>query len=159
MMTGALGGANYGNTAADPKNGIMYIMTQEYASIYKLAKVAPPKIDLSENEIKKVKTLYASTCQTCHGESMAGGAGPSLLNLGQRIFWDEFKGIVTNGSGQMPGFSHVDEETLKALYRYLGGNPRSFNFSRRGMENKTPEGPVVASGGVKIKPDAKRNAP
>src|SRR5690606_24674637 len=32
MMPGALGGANYGNTAADPKNGIMYILTQEYAS-------------------------------------------------------------------------------------------------------------------------------
>ena len=159
MMPGALGGANYGNTAADPKNGIMYIMTQEYASIYKLEKVGPPKIDLSENEIKKVKSLYASSCKTCHGANMNGGAGPSLLNLGQRIFWNEFKGIVTNGSGQMPGFSHVDEETLKALYRYLGGNPRSFNFGRRDMENKTPNGPVVASGGAKIKPDAKRNAP
>ena len=159
MMPGALGGANYGNTAADPKKGIMYIMTQEYASIYKLEKVAPPKIDLSENELKKVKSLYASTCKTCHGENMAGGAGPSLLNLGQRIFWDEFKGIVTNGSGQMPGFSHIDEETLKALFRYLGGNPMSFNFGRRDMESKAPEGPVVASGGAKIKPDAKRNAP
>ena len=159
MMPGALGGANYGNTAADPKKGIMYIMTQEYASIYKLEKVAPPKIDLSENELKKVKSLYASTCKTCHGENMVGGAGPSLLNLGQRIFWDEFKGIVTNGSGQMPGFSHIDEETLKALFRYLGGNPMSFNFGRRAMESNAPEGPVVASGGAKIKPDAKRNAP
>ena len=159
MMPGALGGSNYGNTAADPKKGIMYIMTQEYASIYKLEKVAPPKIDLSENELKKVKSLYVSTCKTCHGENMAGGAGPSLLNLGQRIFWEEFKGIVTNGSGQMPGFSHIDEETLKALYRYLGGNPMSFNFGRRNMESKAPAGPVVASGGAKIKPDAKRNAP
>jgi quinoprotein glucose dehydrogenase len=159
MMPGALGGANFGNTAADPENGIMYIQTQEYASVYKLEKVGPPKIDLSENDVKKVKSFYTGNCQTCHGENMAGGVGPSLVNVGQRIFYSEFKGIVTNGSGQMPGFTHVDEETLKALYRYLGGNPISFNFGRRGGDNTTPEGPVVATGGAKIRPDAKRNAP
>jgi len=158
MMPGALGGANYGNTGADPKNGILYIMTQEYASIYKLEKVGPPKIDLSNNEIKKVKSFYLSNCQTCHGKDMVGGVGPSLVNAGQRIFWDEFKGIVTNGSGQMPGFAHVDEETLKALYRFLGGNPRSFNFGRRGL-GPPPEGPVVDSAGATVKPDEKRNAP
>lgn len=158
MMPGALGGANYGNTGADQKNGIMYIMTQEYASVYKLKKVEPAKIDLSENEIKSVKLFYRSTCQTCHGEDMVGGVGPSLVNIGQHMFYDEFKNIVTTGRGQMPGFVHVDEETLRALYRYLGGNPRSFNF-RRNFEGKTPEGPVVATGGAAIKPDAKRNAP
>lgn len=158
MMPGALGGANYGNTGADPKNGILYIMTQEYASIYKLQKVGPPKIDLSSNEIRKVRTFYLSNCQTCHGKDMVGGVGPALVNAGQRIFWDEFKGIVTNGSGQMPGFAHVDEETLKALFRFLGGNPRSFNFGRRGG-NPPPEGPVVDSAGANVKPDEKRNAP
>ena len=58
----------------------------------------------------------------------------------------------------MPGFTHVDEETLKALYLYLGGNPRSFNFQRRPVEESTPEGPVVASGGATIPPDAQRGA-
>jgi quinoprotein glucose dehydrogenase len=158
MMPGALGGANYGNTAADPKKGMMYVMTHEYASVYRLKKVGPPKIDLSENEVKQVKTFYTSTCQTCHGENMSGGVGPSLANIGQHIFYDEFKNIITNGRGQMPAFAHVDEETLRALYRYVGGNPRSFNF-RRNFETKTPDGPVVASGGAKIKPDEKRNAP
>ena len=158
MMPGALGGANYGNTGADPKNGILYIMTQEYASVYKLEKVGPPKIDLSSNEIRKVKSFYLANCQTCHGKGMVGGVGPSLVNAGQRIFWDEFKGIVTNGAGQMPGFAHVDEETLRALYRFVGGNPRSFNFGRRGGDTP-PEGPVVDSGGATVRPDERRNAP
>lgn len=156
-MPGALGGANFGNTGADPNNGIMYIMTQEYASIYKLNKVVPPKIDLSAGEIKKVKAFYTSNCQTCHGKDMVGGAGPSLVNAGQRIFWDEFKGTVTNGKGQMPGFVHVDEETLKGLYRFLGGVPRSFNFGRRST-NEMPEGPVVGSGGATVKPDETRGS-
>jgi quinoprotein glucose dehydrogenase len=135
----------------------MYVMTQEYASIYKLNKVGPPKIDLSQNEIKRVKAFYTNTCQTCHGVNMAGGVGPSLVNIGQQMFYDEFKNVVTNGRGQMPGFVHVDEETLRALYRYVGGNPMSFNF-RRNFETKTPDGPVVASGGAKIKADATRGA-
>jgi quinoprotein glucose dehydrogenase len=158
MMPGALGGSNYGNTAADPKKGMMYILTQEHASIYKLNKVEPPKIDLSENEIQRINSLYTSTCQTCHGVNMVGGVGPSLKNIGQHIFYDEFRSAVINGKGQMPGFVHVDEETLKALYRYLGGNPMSINF-RRNLESKTPEGPVVASGGAKIKPDENRAQP
>jgi len=158
MMPGALGGSNYGNTAADPKNGMMYILTQEHASIYKLNKVEPPKIDLSENEIQRINTLYTSTCQTCHGVNMEGGVGPSLKNLGQHVFYDEFRSAVINGKGQMPGFVHVDEETLKALYRYLGGNPMSINF-RRNLEAKTPDGPVVASGGAKITPDENRGQP
>ena len=158
MMPGALGGSNYGNTGADPKNGLLYIMTQEHASIYKLEKVGPPKIDLSGNEIRKVKSFYLNNCQTCHGKDMVGGVGPSLVNAGQHIFWDEFKGVVTNGSGQMPGFAHVDEETLKALYRFLGGNPRSFNFRRRGG-GPPPEGPVVDSAGATVNPDEKRTAP
>ena len=91
---------------------------------------------------------------------MVGGAGPSLVNAGQRIFWGEFKDIVTNGRGQMPGFTHVDEETLKGLYRFLGGDPRSFNFpGRRPAANTPVDGPVVASGGAKIIPDAKKNTP
>jgi quinoprotein glucose dehydrogenase len=159
MMPGALGGANFGNTASNPEKGIMYVMTQEYASIYKLDKVRPPKIDLSENDIKKAKTLYINSCQTCHGVNMAGGVGPSLVNAGQRIFFDEFKSTVISGRGQMPGFTHVDEQTLTALYKYLGGNPSRFNFGRRIDTTTKIEGPVVASGGATIKPDDRRNAP
>lgn len=152
MMPGALGGSNYGNTAADPDKGILYILTQEHASIYKLNKVEPPKLDLSVGEIKRVKTLYTASCQSCHGIEMEGGVGPPLQNIGEHLFYDEFRSTVLNGKGQMPGFVHVDEETLKALYRYLGGNPRTFNI-RRNLEAQEVEGPVVASGGVKILPD------
>lgn len=159
IMPGPLGGANYGNTAADPEKGIVYVITQEHASVYKLEKVGPPKIDMSENDLKKAKALYINTCKTCHGEKMEGGVGPSLVNVGQRVFFDEFKSIVTGGRGQMPGFIHIEDQSVTALYRYLGGNPSRFNFGRRADTSKRPAGPVVASGGVKNKPDAKINAP
>ena len=158
MMPGALGGANYGNTASDPKNGLMYILTQEHASTYRLKKVESPKMDLSVDQIAQVKTFYASTCQPCHGKNMEGVTGPALVNAGQYIIYTEFKDIVLGGKGSMPGFTHVSEETLEALYRYLGGTPRSFNFPRR-PNAAPPKGPVVASGGATIKPDAQRSAP
>ncbi len=159
MMPGALGGANYGNTAADPKNGIMYILTQEYASVYKLEKVEPQKIDLSEGNLRKVQVYYTVNCQSCHGDKMQGMVGPSLVNLGQRMFYDEFRNTVLNGRGRMPGLIHVDEQTLASLFRYMGGIPRSFNFGRRGNDNRKVEGPVVDSGGVAMKPDAARGTP
>ncbi|MEJ8843357.1 PQQ-binding-like beta-propeller repeat protein [Lacibacter sp. H375] len=159
MMPGALGGANYGNTGSNPGKGIMYVMTQEYASTYKLKKVLPPSANLSNDEVKRVKAFYTATCKTCHGANMEGGLAPSLVNAGQRIFYDEFKGIVLNGRGQMPGFVHVDEQTITALYRYLGGNPARPNFFRRMDTTSKVSGPVVASGGAKIKPDANRSAP
>ncbi|PSL03299.1 PQQ-binding-like beta-propeller repeat protein [Cecembia rubra] len=157
-MPGALGGANYGNTASNPTNGMMYILTQEHASIYRLNKVEPPKIDLSSNDLQRVHTLYNSTCQTCHGKDMAGGSAPALRNAGQYLFYDEFRNTVINGKGQMPGFVHVDEEILKAMYRYIGGNPATMNF-RRNLEPRMPDGPVVASGGATIIPDESKVAP
>lgn len=157
-MPGALGGANYGNTASNPTNGMMYILTQEHASIYKLNKVEPPKVDLSANDLQRVQTLFNSTCQTCHGKDMAGGSAPAIRYAGQYLFYDDFRNTVINGKGQMPGFVHVDEETLKAMYRYIGGNPATMNF-RRNLEPKIPDGPVVASGGATIKPDQNKVAP
>lgn len=159
MMPGALGGANYGNTASDPKNGMLYILTQEYASVYKLNKVIAPKDDLSVNELKKVEGFYTANCQSCHGDKLQGLVGPSLTNIGQRMFYDEFKNIVQNGRGRMPGIVHVDEQTMGSLFRYMGGIPRSFNFPGRRGENKKATGPIVDSFGARIKPDVTTGTP
>lgn len=156
MMPGALGGASYGNTAANPEKGIMYIMEQDYASIYKLSKVQPPKPNFSAAEANKAKAFYTITCQTCHGKDMVGGVGPSLVNAGQRFSYDEFKTIITQGKGRMPGIVHADEQVLSALYRYMGGMPSRFNFNRRNSEPQKMTGPVVDSGGAKIPPDKSR---
>ncbi|MBX2971171.1 MAG: PQQ-binding-like beta-propeller repeat protein [Cyclobacteriaceae bacterium] len=158
-MPGALGGASYGNTATDPNKGIMYIMAQDYASVYKLNKVVPVKPILSDDEIKLVNVFYTGSCQTCHGADMKGSAaGPSLINVGQRYFYEEFKTVVTEGIGRMPAFVHVDEATLTALYKYLGGIPFRFPGNRGGSGGEI-SGPVVASGGAKILADTTRGTP
>ena len=157
MMTGALGGASYGNTASNPQKGMLYLLSQDYASVYKLSKVPPPRPVLSKEEADKAKGFYEITCQSCHGKDMVGGLGPALVNSGQRFSYDDFKTVVTQGKGRMPGFVHVEEATLSALYRYMGGVPNRPNFARRAAPaSKKMEGPVVDSGGAKIPADAKQ---
>jgi quinoprotein glucose dehydrogenase len=157
MMPGALGGANFGNTASDPSKGMVYILTQEYPSVYKLERIKSPRETMSASDVQRAQTLYASTCQSCHGDNMTGrGIAPSVVNAGQRISFDDFKTLIAAGRGQMPGFAHIDEQSVTAIYRYLGGNTARFGFGgRRNTEVRTPDGPVVASGGAPVKPDEK----
>ena len=158
MLPGALGGVNFGNTASDPSNGMVYILTQEYPSVYKLERIKSPYELMSAGDIKKAETVYSTACKSCHGDNMAGrGIAPSIVNSGQRIPFDDFKTLITVGRGQMPGLAHIDEQSITAIYRYLGGNPNQrFGFGpRRNQTNKMPDGPVVASGGAAVKPDTK----
>ncbi|HEX6180352.1 MAG TPA: PQQ-binding-like beta-propeller repeat protein [Chitinophagaceae bacterium] len=162
MLPGALGGVNFGNTASDPKNGMVYILTQEYPSVYKLERVKTPRELMSKDELKKATTLITTACKSCHGDNLAGrGIAPGIINVGQRMRYEEFKTLVTVGRGQMPGMVHLDEQGAMAMYRYLGGNPSArFGFGPpRNQSNKMPDGPVVASGGVPVKPDEKPKPP
>jgi len=158
MMPGALGGANFGNSASDPGKGIVYILTQEYPSVYKLERIKSPRELMSATDIDKAKTVYSTICKSCHGENMTGrGIAPSIVNAGQRMVFDDFKTLIAVGRGQMPGFAHIDEQSVTAVYRYLGGNVSRFGAfgARRNTEVKMPEGPVVASGGAPVPADVK----
>jgi quinoprotein glucose dehydrogenase len=161
MLPGALGGVNFGNTASNPGKGMMYILTQEYPSVYKLDRIKSPQELMSAGEIQKAETIYTTSCKACHGDNMAGrGIAPAIVNSGQRILFDDFKTLITVGRGQMPGNPHIDEQSITAIYRYLGGNPSQRFFGpRRNQTNKMPDGPVVASGGAPVKPDIKTVAP
>jgi Glucose dehydrogenase len=162
MLPGALGGANFGNTAADPKKGMLYILTQEYPSVYKLNRIKSAKELMSAGDVELAEKIYTNNCRACHGDNMEGrGIAPGLVDAGQRILFDDFKNLLANGRGQMPGNPHIDDQSATALYRYLGGNP---NFRmppgfRRPQNNKLPDGPVVASGGAPVKPDSPVVAP
>jgi quinoprotein glucose dehydrogenase len=158
MLPGALGGVNFGNTASDPRKGMVYILTQEYPSVYKLERIKTARELMSKDEVQKAKTLLATTCRSCHGDNLTGrGIAPSIVNSGQRMNLEEFKTLLAVGRGQMPGFAHIDEQRVVAVHRYLGGSPvaRPGFGPRRNPSIKPPEGPVVASGGAPVKPDEK----
>lgn len=162
MLPGALGGVNFGNTASDPGKGMLYILTQEYPSVYKLERVKTARELMSKTELDKAKSVIATTCRSCHGDNLTGrGISPNIVNAGQRMSLEDFKTLLAVGRGQMPGFAHIDEQRVIAVHRYLGGSPvlRPGFGPRRNATNKMPDGPVVASGGAPVKPDEKPAPP
>ncbi|WP_132053411.1 outer membrane protein assembly factor BamB family protein [Pseudocnuella soli] len=162
MLPGALGGVNFGNTASAPNKGMMYILTQEYPSVYKLERVKKPTELMSKDDVEKAKNLITTSCVSCHGDNLAGrGIAPNIVTSGQRMTLDEFKTLLTAGRGQMPGFAHVDDQSAAAVFRYLGGNTAArMGFGpRRDASGKMPDGPVVASGGAPVKPDVAPKPP
>lgn len=157
-MPGSTGGANFGNTAADPDKGIVYVQTKEAASIYKL-KIREPG-GSNEDRLAKAQAVYTQTCQSCHGADKKGlpGVGVNLLNLADDgVTPDIFKQIINTGKGRMPPLPHLDDATITSLYFFLMREGRVSGNGGRDAKNKVPEGPVVDSGGVKVPVFTKKN--
>src|SRR5690606_8733486 len=91
-MPGAVGGANWGNTASNPDEGLVYVLSQDYPSFYKL-EMRPPELPAAfrqriatQEAIERGESVFKEFCQSCHGEDLAGtAAGPSLLAIADRL--------------------------------------------------------------------------
>lgn len=46
---------------------------------------------------------YKSSCASCHGQDLSGGAGPDLTEVGASLSADEIETIIADGQGSMPG--------------------------------------------------------
>ena len=68
-MPGANGGAIYGNTAANPGKGIVYVASMDKPSVYKLKKEEPAelRIPMSAEDTVRAQAAYVQYCQSCHG--------------------------------------------------------------------------------------------
>lgn len=151
-IPGAVGGASWGSTAANPEKGIVYVRSIDWPSVYgKVEKRDLPRDDESgDNAVaQNGQNIYATNCQACHGADRKGAVGPQLLDIASKLNFEKFQQLVFSGKGEMPAFPHLDEGTMRRLYRFMsetgdarpGGRPAP-------AKNQTPEGPVVASGGV-----------
>src|SRR5690606_35509560 len=67
-MPGTTGGVNYGNTAANPQKGLVYVQTKESGSIYKLIirETASNNSSMSNDSISIAEAFYQQTCVSCH---------------------------------------------------------------------------------------------
>jgi quinoprotein glucose dehydrogenase len=154
---GSVGGCNYGNTAADPDKGMVYVMFQELPAFYRLRKRSAPGEERRgfggrrSGVVREGKALFTAHCQVCHGADRAGiaGGGPSLVHIAGKIDSTGFKGLLSQGRGRMPAFPHLEEHDKQAIYRYLTAS--ASGRMRQGAEQASsglPDGPVVASGGA-----------
>lgn len=163
-MPGANGGAIYGNTAANPEKGIVYISYMDKPSVYKLKREEPAflRAPLSAEDTVRVRDTYVQYCQSCHGANKAGALGPSLVSINTRLSFDNFQSVVSVGRAQMPSFLHIGEQTVIDLYKYLSdkhNRKRGGGFNQQSDRSSMPEGPVVASGGAPVPPQAQTQGP
>ncbi len=172
IAPGANGGALFGNTAANPAKGIVYVSYQESPSVYKLGKSQQgggrAAAALSADDAAKIQAIYTEQCQGCHGADKTGGIGPSLVNVNNRVSYQSFEALMLSGRGRMPEFTHLTGPVLNDLYRYLSGPTAGRGGGggggrgRGNVQSTTlpmPDGPVVASGGAPVKDKGRVRVP
>jgi quinoprotein glucose dehydrogenase len=153
-VPGAVGGTNWGNTAANPRAGILYLLNQDFPSFYKLqpqmdrnvaggrGRFAPP----DPESIKRGGGVYQQACAMCHGADRTGTpAGPSLLTAGTQISRAQLRRTILYGNGRMPAIPHVEENQIEDILAFLGGGAMRRPAD---LPATMPEGPVVAAGGA-----------
>lgn len=154
-IPGAVGGTNWGNTAADPGAGIVYLLNQDFPSFYKLQLQADRNVAGGRGRfgppdpaaIQRGAAAYKQSCAACHGADRAGTpAAPSLVTVGTQIGMPQLRRTILYGVGRMPPIGHIEEEQIRDILAFLGGGAvRRPNDIPAGV---MPSGPVVASGGA-----------
>jgi glucose dehydrogenase len=129
------GGAEWGGPAVDPDTDLLYINSNNYASLGALAVSSggsPGRI------------TYLNQCSICHGEHRQGSTEfPSLLNISRKLTVGQIEVSIHDGKGRMPAMP-LQGDALKELIDYLATDedPPSGNIA--GKEEKVANGSKAA---------------
>ena len=156
-VPGAVGGANWGNTAAYPAKGLVYVISQDFPSFYQLSQTPPARRRFPPGRPASDRpgaSLYAQTCQACHGPDGRGApTAPALAGLAARAQFADFRQVVIAGRGHMPAFPSLDDRSIQTLWDLLNTEssppgPAGDASTAVSAVPSVPEGPVVAVGGA-----------
>ncbi len=123
QVPGNRGGANWGSSAADPRDASFFVISYNLPSVLHLEEIVTGKTGTGSSNFDKGQEVYQSYCIACHGANRAGqGDVPSLIGVTDRLSHDDFQEVVQNGKGMMPGFQMVSAGMLNNLQMFLS-NP------------------------------------
>jgi quinoprotein glucose dehydrogenase len=106
IFPGVDGGGEWGGPAFDPETGMLYVNSNEMAWIVKMI----PRED---------RSLFGANCAQCHGERDTP-IGPALSDIAQRRTREQIVQVIREGTGRMPGFARVlDNTAINDLVNYL----------------------------------------
>jgi quinoprotein glucose dehydrogenase len=96
LMPGTDGGAEWGGAAYDPQTGLLYVNSNEQPWIIRMV-------------TQDTTSLYNNNCAGCHKADRTGTPPtfPSLVGIGERRTRAELVKYINEGTGRMPGFSHL----------------------------------------------------
>lgn len=96
LMPGTDGGGEWGGAAFDPETALLYVNSNEQPWIIRMV-------------THDTTSLYNNNCASCHKADRSGTPPtfPSLIDIGKRHTRQELISIINEGTGRMPGFSHL----------------------------------------------------
>jgi quinoprotein glucose dehydrogenase len=112
IFPGFDGGAEWGGSAFDPENGLLYVNANDVAWTSSLA----------ENKGgASGRQLYLTNCGSCHGDTMQGAPPqiPSLVGLSGKQNPRQIGAIVRQGGGRMPSFPNLNDPDVAAIVQYV----------------------------------------
>src|SRR5207245_10844347 len=99
----------WGAPPADTDMVMVYVITQDWPSVYKLSLEQPPIVGGGGGAAFEGRNTYEQNCQSCHGANRTGSqSAPSLATLAGRINLEDFRQVVAAGKGKMPAFPNLD---------------------------------------------------
>lgn len=119
LLPGYDGAAEWGGTAADPEDGIIYVNSNEMAWNLQVSfgEEVDPRTPLGE----ATYTKYCVSCHLADRKGLPASGFPSLFGLEDRLKKDEVSALITQGKGMMTGFPQINEEEKEALLKFLWG--------------------------------------
>ena len=108
-----LGGAEWGGPAVDPKRGIIFINSNEWACVVALTENKPAR---STGE-----RTYHNQCSVCHNDDRKGSPPtyPSLIDAGSRLTQAQIETTILQGKGRMPAFPNLQGDYLQSLVQFV----------------------------------------
>ncbi len=122
---GNRGGANWGSTAGDPRDGTFFVLSYNMPSVLKLEPIFAGAVGTGGSAFDQGQSFYQANCQLCHGANRQGqplGGIPSLVGVTERLSHDDMKQQLKEGRGLMPAFPQLTDGQYDALLAYLA-NP------------------------------------
>ncbi len=133
LFPGYDGAAEWGGTAADPEDGIIYVNSNEMPWIMQMEEV-----DEKSNTAPLGERLYSDNCVICHKSDRSGmelSGFPSLIGIKASKTKEEVALQITQGKGMMTGFPHISGNEMDALLNFL--------FDENDKQEVTPEKPTT----------------
>ncbi|MGB5437885.1 MAG: pyrroloquinoline quinone-dependent dehydrogenase [Maribacter sp.] len=117
LLPGYDGAAEWGGTAADPEEGIIYVNSNEMAWVMQMDTV------IQNGKVTSLgEQVYLNNCVICHKvdrSGMAASGFPSLIDIKSRKTKEEVAVQIVTGKGMMIGFPQIPDREKKALIDYL----------------------------------------
>jgi quinoprotein glucose dehydrogenase len=110
LMPGTDGGGEWGGAAYDPETGLLYVNSNEQPWIIRMVTY-------------DTTSLYNNNCASCHKADRTGTPPtfPSLVGIGERRSRQELITYINEGTGRMPGFSHLGRGVAEIVDFLLTG--------------------------------------